>query len=252
MALRTLRVGSLENIHQYDDAEYDSALETDQPIKAGTPVDSNDVVRLSDIGDSATGPASSTDNAIVRFDGTSGKLLQNSLVLIDDSGNILVANGALIGLGVSSERMLFGSNLIKGLGSYGAQNDLLGGTAVSAQATGAGDTFVLTVSTTAGAVVALEVNLIGKYTNHSEGFYKKFYIYAGVGTGYVYDPSTLEHVSIGDALRSNLTAGIPVTVASQAQFTVTFTNAHSVAFTGHITIRSFSSLSTTYTIANNQ
>ncbi|MBI1272907.1 MAG: hypothetical protein GC131_02335 [Alphaproteobacteria bacterium] len=35
-----------------------------------------------------TGPSSATDNAVVRFDGTTGKLLQNSGVTIDDSGNI--------------------------------------------------------------------------------------------------------------------------------------------------------------------
>ena len=34
------------------------------------------------------GPASSTDNAIARFDSTTGKLLQNSGATIDDSGNI--------------------------------------------------------------------------------------------------------------------------------------------------------------------
>lgn len=34
------------------------------------------------------GPASSTDDAIARFDGTTGKLLQNSSVTVDDSGNI--------------------------------------------------------------------------------------------------------------------------------------------------------------------
>jgi hypothetical protein len=34
------------------------------------------------------GPASATDNAIARFDGTTGKLVQNSGVEIDDSGNI--------------------------------------------------------------------------------------------------------------------------------------------------------------------
>lgn len=33
------------------------------------------------------GPASSTDNAIVRFDGATGKLIQNSTVTIDDTGN---------------------------------------------------------------------------------------------------------------------------------------------------------------------
>ena len=35
-----------------------------------------------------TGPASSTDNAIARFDGTSGKTLNNSVVTIDDTGNV--------------------------------------------------------------------------------------------------------------------------------------------------------------------
>lgn len=34
------------------------------------------------------GPASSTDNAAVRFDGATGKILQNSGVIIDDSNNI--------------------------------------------------------------------------------------------------------------------------------------------------------------------
>lgn len=38
------------------------------------------------------GPASSTDNAIVRFDGTTGKLIQNSGTTIDDNDNILLVN----------------------------------------------------------------------------------------------------------------------------------------------------------------
>lgn len=36
------------------------------------------------------GPGSSTDNAILRFDGTTGKLGQNSEVRVDDTGNILM------------------------------------------------------------------------------------------------------------------------------------------------------------------
>ena len=35
------------------------------------------------------GPGSSTDNAIARFNGSTGKLIQNSSVTIDDSGNLL-------------------------------------------------------------------------------------------------------------------------------------------------------------------
>lgn len=39
------------------------------------------------VGD-VVGPASSTDNAIARYDSTTGKLLQNSAATIDDTGNI--------------------------------------------------------------------------------------------------------------------------------------------------------------------
>lgn len=39
------------------------------------------------IGD-VVGPASATDNAVARFDTATGKLIQNSLVIIDDAGNI--------------------------------------------------------------------------------------------------------------------------------------------------------------------
>ena len=35
-----------------------------------------------------TGPGSSTDNAIARFDGAGGKTLQNSGITIDDSNNL--------------------------------------------------------------------------------------------------------------------------------------------------------------------
>ena len=39
-----------------------------------------------------TGPGSSTDNAIARFDGTGGKTLQNSGPTIDDSGNLTIGD----------------------------------------------------------------------------------------------------------------------------------------------------------------
>lgn len=34
------------------------------------------------------GPASATDNAIARYDGTTGKLIQNSLTIVQDGGGI--------------------------------------------------------------------------------------------------------------------------------------------------------------------
>lgn len=40
-----------------------------------------------------SGPGSSTDNAIVRFNGLSGKIIQNGLVTIDDNGTINIPAG---------------------------------------------------------------------------------------------------------------------------------------------------------------
>src|SRR5216117_1450186 len=41
---------------------------------------------VSDLDDRIIGPTSSTDNAIARFDGTSGKRIKNSSILINDTG----------------------------------------------------------------------------------------------------------------------------------------------------------------------
>jgi hypothetical protein len=52
------------------------------------------------------GPGSSTDNAIARFDGTTGKLIQNSGVTIDDSGNVvLAANATVDGVDISNANL---------------------------------------------------------------------------------------------------------------------------------------------------
>ena len=52
-----------------------------------------------------TGPGSSTDNAVARFDGTTGKTLQNSGVIIDDSDNMTGVTNLTVdgGLAVTNE-----------------------------------------------------------------------------------------------------------------------------------------------------
>ena len=77
MALRTIRIGSSANVVQYDDAVYGSAVETDQPMKAGVPVDPNDVVRLSELGSYIAGPASAVDSNLAEFDGITGKVIKD-------------------------------------------------------------------------------------------------------------------------------------------------------------------------------
>ena len=42
------------------------------------------------------GPASATDNALARFNSTTGKLLQNSTVTVDDSGNISISGNITV------------------------------------------------------------------------------------------------------------------------------------------------------------
>ncbi len=43
---------------------------------------------LTDAGSGVTGPGSSTDNAVVRWDATTGAAIQNSVVIINDTGAV--------------------------------------------------------------------------------------------------------------------------------------------------------------------
>lgn len=52
------------------------------------------------------GPASATDNALARFDSTTGKLIQNSSAVLDDSGN-LSTNGLLLSGQTASRLAIF-------------------------------------------------------------------------------------------------------------------------------------------------
>lgn len=87
-----------------------SSLATDDTFIIGDTSDTDEVVKtisfsnlftqflalitasLSGLGD-VFGPTSATDNAIARFDATTGKLIQNSGVTIDDTGNLTIGTG---------------------------------------------------------------------------------------------------------------------------------------------------------------
>ena len=61
-------------------------------VSAGTGISYNSTTGVitnsnPSLGGDVVGPASATDNAITRFDTTTGKLIQNSVVTIDDNGN---------------------------------------------------------------------------------------------------------------------------------------------------------------------
>jgi hypothetical protein len=63
------------------------------------------------LGGDVVGPASATDNAIARYNLTTGKLIQNSAVIIDDSNNVTGANTiTATNLVINDDATLGGSN----------------------------------------------------------------------------------------------------------------------------------------------
>lgn len=106
------------------------------------------------------GPSSATDNAIVRFDGTTGELIQDSNVTISDAGSITVpASQTVDGRDVSADGSTLDSHVAATAGAHGIS--AFGATlvddanAAAARSTlGLGGAAVLAVGTTAGTVAA--------------------------------------------------------------------------------------------------
>lgn len=76
-------------------------------------------------GGDVTGPASSTDNAVVRWNGTTGRVVQDSGVLIDDDDNLTAPGRCALGTFGDPTRTVFFDGLISssvtfqnGLGTY--------------------------------------------------------------------------------------------------------------------------------------
>lgn len=84
------------------------------------------------------GPGSSTDNTVVRFDLATGKLIQGSLVVIDDSGNVT-------GLGTLNNKTLpTGTDTLAGLGTAQTftANQTVNGVVLTSQRNSIGATLV--------------------------------------------------------------------------------------------------------------
>ena len=79
------------------------------------------ITGVTGVGD-VVGPASATDNAITRFDGTTGKLIQNSVVTMDDTG---VIAGATLTSPKINEILDTSGNEILGLSPTASATDYL-------------------------------------------------------------------------------------------------------------------------------
>jgi hypothetical protein len=116
------------------------------------------------------GPASSTDNAIARFDGTTGKLVQNSGATIDDSNNMSAASYTATGGTAANNTMYVASNVLRlrgGTSGFGV-NNTSGTETVSVSDTGA---VALGPSSGATATVNGAIALNGVTTVSSSGTY---------------------------------------------------------------------------------
>lgn len=80
MALKTVRIGALKDVFQFDDGDFDSAIETTEVIRCGAPTLPTDVLRLGDVSVSVgdiIGPAGAVDSNLAEFNGITGKKLKD-------------------------------------------------------------------------------------------------------------------------------------------------------------------------------
>lgn len=83
------------NLEANGDITSDGVADFDQYKQDGTVYDLSLIGTGGGTGD-IVGPASATDNAVTRFDGTTGKLVQNSVVTIADSSGNMAGVGSLV------------------------------------------------------------------------------------------------------------------------------------------------------------
>lgn len=96
-------------------------------------------------GGDVTGPASSTDNAVARFDGTTGKLLQNSLVIVADLGDIFTPTVINIGTAAPTnvQELSIQSSVAGTIGTYILNTNGTGGSRQAVSTNGTGDSWTL-------------------------------------------------------------------------------------------------------------
>jgi hypothetical protein len=92
------------------------------------------------LGGDVVGPASATDNAIARFDTTTGKLIQNSVVTIGDTG-------AVTGFTTLSASTSVTTSIVQASNSAGLALKNAGGTTQMSVGAGGGDNMSINVST---------------------------------------------------------------------------------------------------------
>lgn len=169
-------------------------------------------------GGNVTGPGSSTDNAVVRFDGTGGTLIQNSAVTIaDTTGDItggaynkvtITAPASGSTLTIADGKTLTSSNTLTFAGTDGSTLNVgAGGTLGSLALLSAAPAGTLTGSTLASGVTASSLTSVGTISSGTWNGTAIAVFYGGTGAGTFTD---------GGVLIGNGTSAIQSTSAGTA------------------------------------
>lgn len=127
-------------------------------------------------GGDVAGPASATDNALVRFDGTTGKLIQNGVITEDDTGNLSITasvSGATLSATISNTSNTASSNansqITVGGTSAGDAQTTYTVSGTTNWSTGidnsvTGDPFIIAASTALGSTNVMSMTTAGEVT----------------------------------------------------------------------------------------
>lgn len=124
---------------------------------------------VADVGGDVDGPGSSTDNAVARFDGTTGKVIQNSGLIVNDSGVVTSGEwqGTAIALGYggtgAGDASTARSNLGLGTIATQASNNV---SITGGSITGITDLAVADGGTGASTTANARINLLPSYTGN--------------------------------------------------------------------------------------
>jgi hypothetical protein len=153
------------------------------------------------------GPASATDNAISRFDATTGKLIQNSLVTVSDTGAISApVDASISGLTVGKGGGAVSNNTVVGLALY---------TNTTGSVNSAFGTYALASNTTGSTNNAFGYSALGSTTTSSNNAAFGAYALTANTTG-----ATNTAVGV-QSLNSNTTASNNTAVGYQASYSNT-------------------------------
>lgn len=170
-------------------------------------------------GGDVTGPASSTDNAVARFDGVTGKLIQNSVVIVSDAGDIFTPT--LINIGsatpTNAQELSIQASVAGTIGTYILNTNGAGGSRQAVVTNGTGDAWTLY------SIFSVTDWSIGLDNSDSDKFKISANSILGTADALTIDPGTLE-VSIPNLFNAGAGQVVKLTVPGAYPYNVLTTD----------------------------